>query len=243
MNKIIPFALLLLALPLAAQESSESAEASAEPSSGNQPLTTPAERAAESDYVVLAQLRIYKYETRRDIPVNGDTWFDVLVPYKVPMPVDTLKVVEEGFGEGKCYFEDVELFGEMPRYLLFLIDNPDGGAGEVRGHPDGCAVPVVATTGNRYAVRWPIENMRFEGDAEALVQEFEFQGPGAFVDLSDLVGYRREEEIDRLHLVKADDDRGRREIYRYTRGIPLGEFRSKLIGSDNLTMDRIQRGN
>ncbi|HSH26202.1 MAG TPA: hypothetical protein VK972_00300, partial [Wenzhouxiangella sp.] len=66
--------------------------------------------------------------------------------------------------------------------------------------------------------------------------------PGAFVDLSDLVGYRREEEIDRLHLVEADDDRGRREIYRYTRGIPLGEFRSKLIGPDNLTMDRVQRG-
>src|SRR5699024_16359 len=171
MNKIIATALLLLALPLAAQESSDSSQ--------DKPLTTPAERAAESDYVVLAQLRIYKYETRRDIPVKGDTSFDVLVPYKVPKPVDTLKVVEESFGEGKCYFQDVELFGQMPRYLLFLVDNPEGKAGEVRGHPDGCAVSVVATTDNRYVVRWPIENMRFEKDAEALVQTFEFQGPGA----------------------------------------------------------------
>lgn len=238
MNKIIAIALLLLALPLAAQESLGPADESTE----DQPLTTPAQRAAESDYVVLAQLRIYKYETRRDIPVKGSTWFDVLVPYKVPGPVERLKVVEEGFGQGKCYFENVELFDEMPRYLLFLVDNPEGKPGELRGHPDGCALPVVISTDNRYVVRWPIENMRFEGDAEALVQEFEFQGPGAFVDLSDLVGYRRDEEIERLDLVQVEDDRGRREIYRYTRGIPLSEFRSELIGSENLTMDRMRRG-
>jgi hypothetical protein len=239
MNRLIASLFLLLALPLAAQEASESSDESAD----DKPLTTPAQRAAESDYVVLAQLHIYKYETRRDIPVEGDTWFDVLVPYKVPMPVERMKVVEEGFGEGKCYFDDVELFNEMPRYLLFLVDNPEGEAGEVRGHPDGCAVPVATTTDNRYVVRWPIENMRFEGDVESLVQEYELHGPGAFVDLSDLVGYRREEEIERLHLVEAEDDRGRDFIYRYTRGIPLSDFRSELIGAENLTLDRVQRGN
>lgn len=228
MNKAVAIVLLLVALPLAAQEPSESDPAI------DRPLTTPAERAAESDYVVLARLHIYNYETRRGIPIEGDTWFDVLLPYKTPMPVERLKVVEKGFGEGKCYFEDVELFNELPRYLLFLVDNPEDDAGEVRGHPDGCAVPIATTVDNRYVVRWPIDNMRFEGDAEALVQKFEFQGPGAFVDLSELVGYRRDEEIERRHLVKAEDDRGRHEIYRYTRGIPLSVFRSELIGTENL---------
>jgi hypothetical protein len=241
MNRLIVSLLLLLALPLAAQEGSESAESSE--SAEDKPLTTPSQRAIESDYVVLAQLHIYKYEKKREIPVSGDSWFDVLVPYKVPMPVERIKVVEEGFGEGKCYFQDAELFNEMPRYLLFLVDYPEGDAGEVRGHPDGCALPVVTTSDNRYAVRWPIENMRFEADAESLVEEFEFVGPGAFIDLSDLVGYRREEEIERLDLVKAEDDRGRREIYRYTKGIPLGVFREELIGTEHLTQDRVQRGN
>ncbi|WP_376697507.1 hypothetical protein [Wenzhouxiangella sp. EGI_FJ10305] len=238
MKKITAIALMLLALPLAAQEGTESDE-----SEENEPITTPSQRAAEADYVVLAQLDIYKYEEKREVPIEGDSWFDVLVPYKVPMPIERLKVVEEGFGEGKCYFEDAELFTEMPRYLLFLVDYEEGDAGEVRGHPDGCALPVVTTTDNQYVVRWPIENMRFEGDVESLVQEFEFQGPGSFIDLSDLVSYRREEEIERLHLVPAKDDRRRREIYRYTRGIPLGTFREALIGTDNLTRDRIQRGN
>jgi len=230
--------LLLFAGATSAQEPTEPDE-----SAEDRPLTTPAQRADESDYVVLAQLHIYKYENKRDVPVAGDSWFDVLVSYKVPRPVERIKVVEEGFGERKCYFEDVELFNEMPRYLLFLVDYEQGEAGEVRGHPDGCAVPVVTTTDNRYAVRWPIENLRFDSDVESLVEELEFHGPGAFVDLSDMVGYRREEQIERLDLVPAEDDRGRREIYRYTRGIPLGVFRKELIGTENLTRDRIQRGN
>lgn len=238
MKNFIALSFLLLALSLAAQESSKSDE-----SAENKPLTTPSQRAVESDYVVLAQLSVYKYEKKREVPVSGNSWFDVLVPYKVPMPVERMKVVEEGFGEHKCYFDEAELFGELPRYLLFLVDYEEGDAGEVRGHPDGCALPVVTTKDNQYAVRWPIDNMRFEGDVESLVQEFEFVGPGAFIDLSDLVSYRREEEAERLHLVPVEDDRGRREIYRYTRGIPLGVFREELIGTENLTRDRVQRGN
>ncbi|WP_376694358.1 hypothetical protein [Wenzhouxiangella sp. EGI_FJ10409] len=240
MNKLIASLFLLLTLPLAAQEASESGESAN--GDENEPLTTPSQRASESDYVVLGQLHVYKYEKKREVPVSGHSWFDVLVPYKVPMPVERMKVVEEGFSEGKCYFDNADLFGEMPRYLLFLNDDPDGDAGEVRGHPDGCAVPVATTVDNQYVVLWPIENMRFEADAEALVEEFEFHGPGSFIDLSDLVSYRRQEEIERLQLEPADDDRRRREIYRYTRGIPLSVFRSELIGSENLTRDRIQRG-
>lgn len=240
MNKLIASLFLLLALPLAAQDASESDESA--DGDDNEPITTPSQRTAESDYVVLGQLHVYKYEEKRDTPVSGHSWIDVLVPYKVPMPADRLKIVEEGFGEDKCYFDNAELFGEMPRYLLFLQKDPDGDAHEVRGHPDGCAVPVATTTDNEYVVLWPIEDMRFEADAEALVEEFEFHGPGSLVDLSDLVSYRREEEIERLHLVPVEDDRRRREIYRYTRGIPLSVFRSELIGTDNLTRDRIQRG-
>ena len=194
---------------------------------------TPFELAAESDYVVLARLLIYEYEKRRDIPVEGKTWFNVLVPYKVPRPVDRLRVIEEGFGDDKCYFDDIPLYEQMPRYLLFLVTDEDG---DIRGHPDVCALPIVVTTDNRYVVRWPIKRVTLDDEVEDLVQEFEFHGTGAFIDLSEMTSLRREDTIEELHLTEVE-----RGEYRYTRGILLEDFR-KLLGAENLTRDRIQRG-
>lgn len=196
-------------------------------------LRTPAELAAESDYVVLARLEMYEYETRRDIPVEGKSWFDVLVPYKVPRPTHRIRVVEEGFGDEKCYFDHVPLWEEMPRFLLFLIR---GDKGDIRGHPDGCAVPVLVTTDNQYVVRWPLDTIALHEDAEDLVQEFNFHGAGAFIDLREETSIRREQIVENQYLVKTEDGR-----YRYTRGIPLSDFR-QLLGEENLTRDRIQRG-
>src|SRR5690554_1746861 len=136
--------LLLLALPLAAEE----------PDNGWTPRT-PDELAVESDYVVLAQLDVYNYRERRNVPVSGSTWFDVLLSYKGSDSAQRFKVNEEGVGERKCYFDDVELWTEPPRYLLFLVDDPDRRTGEARGHPDGCAVAVLTSTDNEYIVRWP----------------------------------------------------------------------------------------
>lgn len=236
MNKLIAIVFLLLSLPLAAQEASESGESAGDEE--DRPLTTPSERAAESDYVVLAQIDVFDYEERRGVPVSGDTWVDVLVRYKVPRPSDRYKIVEKGHGEQKCYFPEADLWNELPRYLLFLVDKSDGEGREVSGHPDGCAVPVVTTTDNKYVVRWPIKHMRFESDVESLVQEFEFHGPGTVIDLENMLGFEREEAIERMHLEPVEDRRFR---YRYTRGIPLRDFR-ELLGSENLTRDRIQRG-
>lgn len=196
-------------------------------------LRTPAELAAESDFVVLGKLEIYEYEKRRHIPVEGKTWFDVLVPYKVPRPTERVLVREEGIGEDKCYFDDVPLWDEMPRYLLFLIRDEEG---DIRGHPDGCAIPVLITTDNQYAVRWPIENLDVDEQAEALVREFEFHGAGAFIDLTEMTSIRRGETIERLYLAETDGKK-----HRYTRGILLEDFR-QLLGAENLTRDRLQRG-
>ena len=220
---------LLWVVPAAAEDESDNAD-------GEHQLTTPAERAAESDYVVLAQLDAYKYEEKRKFPVSGDTWFDVLLTYKAPRKIHRLTIFEEGLGDDKCYFDHVELFGEMPRFLLFLNDDPDSESGKLRGHPDGCAVAVVATTSNEYVVRWPLDSMRFEDPeaVEALTKEYDFHGPGAFVNLGELVGYRIEEEAARQHLEKVEDRRGRHAVYRYTRGIPLNVFRTELIGAENL---------
>ena len=169
-------------------------------------------------------------------PVSGSTWFDVLLSYKSSGSAQRLKVVEEGIGERKCYFDDVELWSEPPRYLLFLVDDPERRTGEVRGHPDGCALAVLTSTDNEYIVRWPIDQLRFDEDVEALVEEYSFMGPGATIDLSDYLGFRREEEIARRFLQPTEDERGRRFIYRYTRGIPLSDFRRQ-IGRENLVTE------
>ncbi|QKK03353.1 MAG: hypothetical protein HND55_12210 [Pseudomonadota bacterium] len=187
--------------------------------------------AAESDWIVLAQLNVFDYEQRRGIPVSGETWFDVLLPYKVPQPAERLKVTEEGFGEGTCYFDEAKLWNELPRYLLFLVEDE----GELRGHPDGCSLPVLITADNRYAVRWPIRQFDLGNEAEALVREFDFQGPGAFVDLDDMTSIQRERRIESDFLAPVDDGR-----YRYTRGIEMEDFRSLI--AEHLTRDRLQRG-
>lgn len=221
MKKILIVLALSLSFAASAQEEEE------------REIRTPAELASESDFVLLARLEAYEYEERREIPVEGKTWFDVLVPYKVPSPTERVQVKEEGFGENKCYFADVTLWGDLPRYLLFLIRDEEG---DIRGHPDGCAIPVLITTDNKYAVRWPLENVEVGEEAENMVQEFEFHGAGAFIDLSEMTSIRREETVEQKYLVKTDSGK-----HRYTRGILLEDFR-QVLGKENLTKDRIQLG-
>jgi hypothetical protein len=194
---------------------------------------SPAELAADSDVVVLAQLDRVNYEMRRGFPVEGRAWLKVLVRYKVPQPLDLVRVGEEGFSDDRCYFDEVPMWKELPRYLLFL--NQDEGRG-FRGNRNGCKLDVLVTSDNRYAVRWPQDNLHLDTFGESLVQELDFHGPSAFVDVSEMTSIRREDLQQRYFL--ADDGEGR---YRYTRGILLEDFR-QLLGEDNLTQDRQIRG-
>lgn len=194
---------------------------------------SPAELAKDSDLVVLAQLDRVNYEKRRGFAVEGTAWLNVLVRYKVPQPVDRIRLVEEGFGDDRCYFEDVPLWLEMPRYLLFL-NQTEGRSFE--GNRNGCKLEVLVTRDNRYAVRWPQDSLHLDAEGEALVQELDFHGPNATVDVSEMTSIRREDMQQRYFLVDAGDGH-----YRYTRGILLEDFR-KLLGQDNLTQDRQTRG-
>jgi hypothetical protein len=194
---------------------------------------SPAELAADSDLVVLAQLDRVNYEKRRGFAVEGTAWLNVLVRYKVPQPIDRIRLVEEGFGDDRCYFEDVPMWLEMPRYLLFL-NQAEGRNFE--GNRNGCKLEVLVTRDNRYTVRWPQDGLHLDSEDEALVQELEFHGPNATIDVSEMTSIRREDLQQRYFLVDAGDGN-----YRYTRGILLEDFR-KLLGEDNLTQDRQTRG-
>lgn len=230
MKRLIAVSLLLAgSLWLSPVSGQDDAETEAE----YQPLH-PSQLAAESDAVVLAQVDRVNYETRRGFPVSGAAWIRVLVRYKVPSPIDFVKVAEEGFGPDRCYFDDGPMWEELPRYLVFL-NRAD--KHEFEGHRGGCKLEVLVTDDNRYAVRWPQEGLVLNPEDEALIQELTFQGPGAYVDVSEMTSIGREDLLREYHMVDTGDNR-----YRYTRGIRLEDFREHLIGSDNLTRDRQQRG-
>jgi hypothetical protein len=194
---------------------------------------TPAELAADSDLVVLAQVDRVDYEYRRGFPVEGRAWLKVLVRYKVPEPLDYLRVAEEGLGDDRCYFADTPMWQELPRYLVFLNSDEERG---FRGNRNGCRLDVLVTGDNRYAVRWPQDGLILDESELGLVRELEFQGPGAFVDVREMTSIRRDDLQERYFLVDAGSGK-----YRYSRGILLEDFR-RLLGEENLTTDRQQRG-
>jgi hypothetical protein len=194
----------------------------------------PSQLAAESDLVVLGQLDRLDYERRRGFPVGGTAWVDVLVRYKVPQPIDLVRIVEEGFGPDRCYFPDVPLWQELPRYLLFL---KRGEGRDYVGHRAGCMLEVLVTADNRYAVRWPQDALILKEDELELVEELDFIGPGATMDATDTTSIGRAELIEDYYM----EDLGDRTL-RYTRGIPLEVFRERIMGSEALTRDRQQRG-
>lgn len=180
-----------------------------------------AERAATSDMVLLAQLERTDYNYLRGLPVEGRAWFRSLLTYKTPRTMERLIVQESGVKDIECYFPEVEPGTESPRYLLFLVRDEEG---ELRGHPEGCALEVLVSSDNRYAIRWPQqaldrENAREDDRLNTLVEELDFQGPGSRINASDMLSHQRRATAER-DLMRVDGS----ELMP-TRGIPLTDLR------------------
>ena len=191
-----------------------------------------AERAAQSDVVVVAQLERTDYEYRRGFPVDGRTWFRVLFDYKTPREMERLIVLESGLNPDGCYFPDLPLFDEQPRYLLFLVYDEENA---LRGHTDGCAVELAVNGQGRYAAIWPqpaferplpcldcVEpnpNKALDRQLERMTENMQFQGPLSRIDGSDMVAHQRRERA------AAEDLRIEGTDLIRTRGIELSELR------------------
>lgn len=191
----------------------------------------PEELATSSDVVVLAQLRHLDYEFRREIPVGGAAWFNVLIPYKVPAPMEQLRVHEEGLRDDECYFERAEGWHEEPRFLLFLVTDEEG---DFRGNPGGCALHVLTTADSRYVIRWPQENLHLDEEGMEAVDTFEFVGPGARRSTEGMTSIRIEALQEEAAMREEED------ALVYTRGIELGRFR-QLMGDGLIPEERTQR--
>ena len=199
------------------------------------PPLTLAELAAASDLVALVQVADTDYQYAREFPTGGTAYLRVLISYRVSAPIgEIIEVYDEGLHAHECYFENPSVLAEGRRHLVFLRDNP-AVDGQFLGLHSGCALEVLVTTSNRYALRYPLFGMAIADDVAALVEPMEFTDAYAFPEDEDLTVAERNELLAAGYLERREDGR-----FRFTHGIELSALR-QLIGAKNLTLDRAAR--
>ena len=221
-----PIRLLLSASGLFAQAEGDPAE-----SAQSLPTLSLAELAAQADVIALAQVRDTDYRYRRDYPVSGSAYLKVLIPYKVDQPLEIIDIYEFGLRAGECYFPNPSVFEEGRRYLVFLQRDPDD-AERYRGLPSGCALEVLVTAENQYALRWPIDGIPLSDELQALATPTTFGDSYAVLEEEDLRSEQRDEYLEMGWI-----EPGEQEGYHYTRGIDLAAIRS-LMGDAGFSDDR-----
>lgn len=203
-----------------------------EPEAEALPAVSLSDLAAEADLVALVQVLDTDYEYARDYPIGGTAFLKVLIPYKVDRQLpDIVEVYDEGLKEVECYFPNPPVTEEGRRYLLFVRANPDVD-GQYLGLDEGCALTVLVTRGNGYALRYPAEGIELADDLAGLAQPIDYADAHAVLDYENLEVDERNALLE-AGLAEELEDR----TYRLTQGIPLSEVRA-LLGADNLTTDR-----
>ena len=199
-----------------------------EPKAGNPPVGL-AQLAQQADFVGVAQVRDTDYLRRRDIPVSGSAYLQVLIPYKSTAGEELIEVYEKGLHEHECYFPNPSVFEEGRRYLLFLRRDPEH-AERYRGLPSGCAIDVLVDSDNGYAVRLPVTGIPLADSLQELARPMQFADPYAAVDDEALPAAQRD-ALRAAGLIVAHGPEGEEPSERrwlYTRGVPLSEFRELL---------------
>jgi hypothetical protein len=150
-----------------------------------------AELASKADLVALAQVRDTDYFTRRNIPVSGSAYLEVLIPYKASDAGELIEVHEKGLHEHECYFPNPGVMEEGRRYLLFLQVDPQDKS-RFRGLPEGCALDVLVASDNSYVLRYPLTGLEVSDPVDELASETEFSDIYAVVDVEDLLAEQRD---------------------------------------------------
>ena len=203
-------ATLLTLLPLAA--------AAADNAVGAVSLT---ELATRSDLVALAQVRDTDYRRQREIPVSGSAYLRVLIPYKGAAHDELVEVYEFGLHERECYFPNPTVFEEGRRYLGFFRRNPQDPESYV-GLPEGCALEILVTGGNTYALRLPLDGFELDSELGQHAIPIEFRDSYAVLD-EDAISPEKRNDLLARGLLKRHGDG-----YKYTRGIDLTTARKLL---------------
>lgn len=196
-----------------------------------------AELAASADVIAVVQMRDGDYRYQRDFPISGSAYLKVLIPYKVDQPLDLIEVYESGLHENECYFPNPTVFEEGRRYLVFLRRDPDEPE-RYRGLPQGCAMDVLVTENNNYAVRVPVTGISLNDPLEEYSIPIDFADPYARESDETLDSTSRDQWLEEGLLRRERTTTGDELVY--TRGVKLSDVRS-LLGPEGMTLDRHQK--
>lgn len=185
--------------------------------------------AGQADVVAITRVLDTDYAYTRDFPSGGTAFLRVLIPYKMDEVRDIIDVYDYGLHEHECYFPNPSVFEEGRRFLVLARLDPEEPE-RYRGLDTGCALEVLVTVDNQYAVRVPAEGLEFSDDLRSLAQPLQFQDPYARLARDDIPPEERDALIEQ-GLLAWDGD----QHVVWTHGVPLSEVR-QLMG-DALTAD------
>lgn len=186
------------------------------------------ELAAAADVVAVVQARDTDYFMRREIPVSGSAFLKILIPYKMDQDTDLVEVYEKGLHPHECYFPNPTVFEEGRRYLLFARRDPEDPT-RYRGLAQGCALDVLVTATNRYALRYPPRGIALNDPLTELAEEMTFADGYAVVQDDDLPPAERDALMAAGQIEPYGED-----AWRYTMGVDLTAVR-RLIAPESLT--------
>jgi len=196
-----------------------------------------AQLASEADVIALVQMRDGDYRYQREFPVSGSAHLKVLIPYKVDRPMEMVEVYETGLHPNECYFPNPDVFEEGRRYLVFLRRDPDDEQ-RYRGLPMGCALDVLVTADNAYALRMPVTGIKLSDDLEGDARPMNFADSYAHESEELLDSVQREAWLSEGWLKREITEEGQELIY--TQGVSLDKVRN-LMGPDAVSLDRLQK--
>lgn len=189
--------------------------------------TSLSELASQADLVAVVQVVDTDYIYTRAFPSEGTAILKILIRYKANQADETyVEVYEKGLHPNECYFETPEFYFEGRRHLVFLRLDPDDPE-LYRGMPQGCALEILVTEDNTYALKYPVEGIQLKDAFDQLATGYGFKDQHALVAEEQLSPAARDELL-ALGLIVPYEDQ-----FKYTHGVDLTVVR-KLIGREAL---------
>jgi len=185
------------------------------------------ELAAKADLVAVAQVKDTDYVYTRSFPSEGSAFLKILIAYKHNQPeAEIVEIYEKGLHPHECYFENPTVFEEGRRYLVFFRHDPEDPKNYL-GLAEGCALEILVTEDNRYALKYPISGINLSDKLEDLVTNYDFRDNYALITEESITPKLRDELLTKGLIIPYQDE------YKFTSGVELSSAR-QLIDSDAL---------
>jgi len=176
--------------------------------------------AAKADLVAVAQVKDTDYVYTRSFPSEGSAYLKVLIAYKLNKPAEEIiEVYEKGLHKNECYFENPTVFEEGRRYLVFFRTDPDDPE-NYRGFAEGCALEILVTGNNGYALKYPVTGVNLTDNLDELAVKYDFRDNYALVSEELLSPTERDDLLARGLITPYQGQ------FKYTHGIDLTAARN-----------------